>query len=182
MATINYIMAAALYDATSSFKKHSDDPTNYDSLIWNTPPILESILEKIWLESEKRKQIAKISEAMNAQVIGGFLSDALSPGKMRKYNSDIQGQTSIIGAIVYLMPSMEITVPASYVFPSYDPITGEVSYDPHTYLQMYKVLTDLGIFSGGLIASLNTKILQIMTVNTGSIHTDLDFIYSVNWP
>ena len=181
MAAINYVMAAALVDPNVSFGQ-TGDPTNYDLLIWKTAQIPEAVLEARWLANEKERQIKIISFAMQTQVTSGFLSDALVPGQFRKYDSDIQGQIAVIGALAYLSPFPGVTPPSSYIMSSVDPATGIREFAPHNYFQIYQLMSDLGIFSGNLQNVLANKITQIMTVNTGSPHTDLDVVYSITWP
>lgn len=148
---------------------------------WVGTPIPKATLEAIWLGLAKQAQIEKISSDMHIEVTGGFLSDALSTGTFRRYDSDPQGQISIVGALTYLTPHEGITPPESYTLSSVDPGTGIRGYAPHSYVQLYQLLGDLGIFSSALIAKLQAKIIAIMTTDTGNVSNDLDSIYAITW-
>ena len=118
---------------------------------------------------------------MQIQVTSGSLSDALVVDVFRKYDSDLQGQIAVIGAMTHLTPVHWVAPPSTYTLSSADPSTGIRSYHVYDYAQLYRMLGDLGMYSAELIAKLTAKITAIMTVYTGNPHTDLDQIQSITW-
>jgi len=181
MASVNYELASILVDPNASFG-YSVDPTNYDDLKWLTTPITKSVLDTAYLASEKTKQINTLTLLMQAAVTGGFLSDALVTGTFRKYDSDIQGQLAVVGAMTYLTPGPGVTPPTSYTLPSVDPSTGIKEYSPYSYSQLFHLFNDLEAYSSGLISTLTDKITAVNSINTGDINADLDSVYAITWP
>jgi hypothetical protein len=179
MATINYVAAATAIDPTAAFSSLVS-VFDYDSLVWVSTPIPEATLEARWLAIEKQKQIAKLIVAGQTEVASGFLSDALVSGVMRKYNSDLQSQLSILGAVDLLSPANPVA-PATIRLRSTDVSTGLQSYADYTLTQAYKLLTHFGQFAAAIAAKGETKGAQIMSVNSGDVHADLDVVYAITW-
>lgn len=180
MPNINYVAAATALDPDVSISLYADI-YDYDSIAWTGTPIDRGILDSTWLELEKQRQINTISEEMHTEVTGGFLSDALVENVFLKYDSDIQGQVAIIGALVYLTPHEDVIPPTTFTLSSVDPVTGIRGYAAYNYSQIYRLLTDIGIFSTNDITKLQIKIGLIRSVDTGNVSNDLDAIYGITW-
>lgn len=178
MSTVNYVAAAARIDPTSSFTELVLDVTDYDSLVWAGTPIPRSTLDAEWLSMQQQKKIAELAEAMKVEVTSGFLSDVLVPGTFRKYDSDVQGQVAIVGAIVLTQHRVGMTF---YRLSSVDPATGMRSYANHNGEQLLDLLATLGDWSSAIISKLENKIYQVMTANTGDIEADLATLITITW-
>ena len=180
MASVNYQLAAALVDPNVSFA-FSETPTVYSSLIFKTVVVSQADCETAWLISEKLKQIATLTAAAQNAAISGFKSDALVPGNIRGYTSDLQSQIVIIGALSYLNPANGISVPPSYTIPSSNLSDGSITFNAYTYSQFYKLFTDMAEFSASIYTQLSTKISEINSINTGNVNNDLDSVYAITW-
>lgn len=180
MANINYVAAATSIDPDVMFLS-LDSVYNYENLAWSGTPISKSTLEAAWVATEKQKQIKEITDDMNIEVTSGFLSDALVVDEFRKYDSNLQEQIAVIGAMVYLTPHEGLTPPSLFTLSSVDPATGMRGYHEYDPAQLYHLLGDIGTFSAELITKLTTKITAIMMINTGNANTDLDQIYAITW-
>jgi hypothetical protein len=120
------------------------------------------------------------TSAQNA-AISGFTSDALVPGSIRGYTSDLQSQIVIIGALSYLNPANGITAPTSYIIPSSNLADKSITFNAYTYDQFYKLFTDMAVFSASIYNQLSTKTSEINSINTGNISNDLDSVYAITW-
>lgn len=181
MSTINYAAATADLDPEASFSTMID-PFVYETLTWRTPSIEKAVLEAHWLQMEKNRQVSLVSAAMHADTTGGFPSDTLVPGVFQIYDSDLQGQIAVVGAMVYLTPVDGVTPPPTFTLSSLDPATGQRGYASHSYAQLYKLFTDLGAFANSKIVILEGKINTIFSTNSGNVTADLDTIHAINWP
>ena len=181
---INYISAATSLDLAASFLAFSDVFT-YETLIWQSSLIPKATLETTWLAMEKTRISRELSIAMQAELIGGFLADVLTPGVYRKYDSSLQGQIAVIGAMVFTTPNPNppggIVIPTSYTLGSIDPTTGQQSFDAHTYLQLVLLFSTLGGFAASLVSKLQTKLAAVMSENTGDVEADLVTINNITW-
>lgn len=180
MTSVCYTASATSLDPNAAFSSRPD-PYIYESLIWASTPISKIALEQNWLSMEKNRIVAKLSADMHAEVISGFLSDTLEEGVFRKYDSDVQGQIAIIGAVVYTLPVNGVQHAEQFILSSVDPATGVRDYHPHTNEQLYELMKDLGTFSTDIMTKLQTKIFQVMSTNSGNVEADLATIYSITW-
>jgi len=180
MAAINYVSAAAMMDPNVSFSSYAD-PTDYDSLVWNTTQIPEIDLENHWVMCEKKRIIDKLTDDMIVAVQAGFTSDVLVPGTFRKYDTSIQGQIGIIGAYIYSMKGIVHPTGRTFNLASYDLVYGLISVDQYTANQLSTLLDVFATFSEGLMQKLTDKIIQVLAINETNPHDSLDLIYAVTW-
>lgn len=178
MHTVNYVAAATSLDPTVTFVNMVFDPTDYDSLVWSGTPISRSALDAHWFSIKQLEKTAELAEAMKVEVTSGFLSDVLVPGTFRKYDSDVQGQIAIVGAIVFTQHNTGTT---SYRMSSVDPSTGIRSYADHNVQQLMSLLTTLSTWSSAIISKLEAKIYEVMTTNTGDVEADLATLQTITW-
>lgn len=181
MAVINYQLAAAEVDPNVSFA-FAATPTVYESLIFKTEVVSKADCESTWLASEKVKQIGMLVTAAQTAAIGGFISDALVPGTPRGYQSNLQTQIVIVGALEYLSPGPAGTVQAtSYTLPSVNLTTGQTGFNSYNYVQFYKLFGDMAAFSASVYNQLAVKTAAIEAVGSTDVLADLDAVYAIVW-
>ena len=180
MATVNYVSAASSIGYIDGFATIPDS-TDYNTLTWIGTAIPKATLDAAYLETKRQAKIAQVSAAFGTEVISVFLSDALVSGVFRKYDSDVQGQIAIVGAVTYCKPSTGWISPTTFVLSSVNPATGARDYHSHDLDQLHQLFDDLGSFASSKIDRLTTMIGQIYMINTGNISADLDAIESITW-
>jgi hypothetical protein len=177
--SIIYTAAATAIDPLASFSSITSG-TVYEELPWLTTPIDKAVLEAWWVGSEKQKQINAVSNAMTTEVTGGFMSDVLQQGTFRRYDSDLQGQILIVGAVAFTIPIGNESAPTSFMIMSTDS-EGSLLFHEHDRAQLHQLLQELGNFANTLILKLQSKIIAIMIVGSGNVQNDLDAIHAITW-
>lgn len=178
MAAVNYIAAAASLNYVDGYATITD-PTNYEGLTWAGTPIAKSLLETTYLELKRGQKISEVAAAMGAEVIAGFPSDALVAGVFHRYDSDLQGQIGVVGAVVYVRNVLDSS--GTYIMSYVDASTGQRNYAAHNFAQLKELLTDLGEFSAEMLGRLQGQIGQLMSINTGNVNADLSAIAAIHW-
>lgn len=175
MAAINYVLAAATFDPNIGFNSHTG-ASDYDALIWSSTSIPQATLDLVWYNLEKQRIVNGLISSTRTQVTSGFLSDMFVPGTTRYYQSDLQSQISLIGAVVYTN-----STGGSFTYTSYDPVTKQGRIDSYTNAQFIQLL---GIFATNIstiLGTLQSKANQVIAIDTSDIPTALDTLYAITW-
>jgi len=184
MASINYLAASSeAYPlvSVSMGTTYGSDPTVYENLVWATTSISKSVLDSAWLLSARHKQHNKLLDAMVAETSNGILSDVLTTGVYRKYNTDLQGQLIIFGAEFHGEITLAHPGGVSVSLPSTDLTTGVLEFTMHTPAQIRAISSTLVTFYESQVEKLKNKVTQVFTANDADPRVTLDMIASITW-
>jgi hypothetical protein len=129
------------------------------------------------VEHAKLQRIQELSDACGAEIVGGFVSDAL--GEEYVYDAYEVDQINLIGATTGAAPTP--AMPSGYVVPYAVRPLGQLgplpkTYKPHTYAQLREVIADGVTFKLARLTKFNDKRNYI------TLHcTTLEEVDAVTW-